>query len=83
MVRPNPRRICAAGKAFGRGRDRTPCCACALVDGKVEMPKRPIGHRGWGILRLLPCIGAFALGFSRLAMASASLRTFSAAIWTA
>jgi phospholipid transport system substrate-binding protein len=34
------------------------------------MPKRPNGHSGWGTLRLLLCISAFALGFSRLAMAS-------------
>jgi phospholipid transport system substrate-binding protein len=34
------------------------------------MPQRKIGHRGPGILRLLLCIGGFALGFSRLVIAS-------------
>jgi len=34
------------------------------------MPQRLTDHRGWGILRLLLCTGAFALSFSRLAMAS-------------
>jgi len=34
------------------------------------MPQRLIDHRGWGMLRLLLCTSAFALIFSRLAMAS-------------
>jgi hypothetical protein len=34
------------------------------------MPQCLIDHRGWGILRLLLCTAAFALRFSRLAMAS-------------
>jgi phospholipid transport system substrate-binding protein len=34
------------------------------------MPQRLTDHHGWGILRLLLCTGAFALSFSRLAMAS-------------
>src|SRR5579864_354809 len=34
------------------------------------MPQRSIDHRGWGCLRVLLYIGAFALSFSRLAMAS-------------
>jgi phospholipid transport system substrate-binding protein len=38
--------------------------------GKVAMPQGLIDHHGWGILRLLLYTGAFALSFSRLAMAS-------------
>jgi phospholipid transport system substrate-binding protein len=34
------------------------------------MSQRPIGHRSLGIVRLFLCIGAFALSFSQLAMAS-------------
>ena len=41
-----------------------------LFHGKVAMHQRFIDHRGWGILRLLLCTGAFALSAGRLATAS-------------
>jgi hypothetical protein len=67
----NPRRPTERERSIWPVCERTPCCEPdALVDGKVEMPKRPKGRRGWGILRLFLCAGAFALGLCDLAVAS-------------